>query len=323
MPALQTILRRLRTEARDLLELVLAPGLAALLPWPLCFRLFRRMAHWRFLYRQQCELALAQARQRSQIDDERAWLAERRLVTLVDHADFYLACTRSDAWLRRYVDVRRGNDDGGSKSGGNDNGSNGGSNGNGAWGDPQAPTLLVTFHWACGMWALRHAAAAGMRAHFLSAPVSGPGFAGRSVLGWYARARMRTVARALRRPVVFRPRVMAQVMDIMQTRQEQVLVVIDVPPDQVGATRPLRLLGQTVQVPVLLQRLAVQHGWAVTVYTLGLDVQTGRRPLHLHPLGRWQDELALSQRIFSHFEQTVRSHPAAWHFWHVADRFFR
>ena len=35
---------RLRTELRDLLELVLLPGLAAVLPWPLCFRLFRWLA---------------------------------------------------------------------------------------------------------------------------------------------------------------------------------------------------------------------------------------------------------------------------------------
>ena len=34
---------RLRTELRDLLELVLLPGLAAVLPWQICFRIFRRL----------------------------------------------------------------------------------------------------------------------------------------------------------------------------------------------------------------------------------------------------------------------------------------
>ena len=53
---------RLRTELRDLLELVLLPGLAAVLPWPLCYRLFRRLARWDGLYREASHAALAQAR---------------------------------------------------------------------------------------------------------------------------------------------------------------------------------------------------------------------------------------------------------------------
>ena len=37
----------LRVQARDVLELWLLPGLAALLPWWLGFRLLRALAHWR------------------------------------------------------------------------------------------------------------------------------------------------------------------------------------------------------------------------------------------------------------------------------------
>mgnify|MGYP001006485533 FL=1 len=36
----------LRVQARDLLELWLLPGLAALLPWRWCFALYRRQARW-------------------------------------------------------------------------------------------------------------------------------------------------------------------------------------------------------------------------------------------------------------------------------------
>ena len=41
--------QRLRTEARDLIELVLAPGLASVLPWPWCFAIFKRLARVRWL----------------------------------------------------------------------------------------------------------------------------------------------------------------------------------------------------------------------------------------------------------------------------------
>ena len=74
-----SFLGRLRVELRDVLELVLLPGLAALLPWDACFALFRRMAHWRWLYREQCEKALAEAKKRGALRpaDEARWLHER------------------------------------------------------------------------------------------------------------------------------------------------------------------------------------------------------------------------------------------------------
>ena len=59
-----SFLGRLRVELRDVLELVLLPGLAVLLPWGACFALFRRMARWNWLYRESCEEALDEARRR-------------------------------------------------------------------------------------------------------------------------------------------------------------------------------------------------------------------------------------------------------------------
>ena len=52
--------QRLRTEARDLIELVLAPGLASVLPWPWCFAIFKRLARVRWLYGAACAQALEQ-----------------------------------------------------------------------------------------------------------------------------------------------------------------------------------------------------------------------------------------------------------------------
>ena len=97
--------RRLRREARDALELVLLPGLAAVLPWRCCFWIFKKLARQPWLYRESSEKALTEARQRGWVQDSQRWLTERRLTTLVDHADHYLARTRSNAWLRRHVDV--------------------------------------------------------------------------------------------------------------------------------------------------------------------------------------------------------------------------
>lgn len=289
--------RRLGREARDLLELVILPASAALLPWPWAFRLLRAFAHWPFLYRDVCEPALRAARTYGFVDDDQAWLHEHRLTMLVDHADLYLSRTRSDRWLRRYVDVH------------------------GAWNIKDQAAILITFHWAAGMWAHRHARSAGLAPHMLLARQDRGSYAERWVLRRYARARVRTVAMADGKPVILVPGAMADVRQALHGN-EQIIVVIDVPPDQVRDTAPVTVLGRTVYMPAALPRMAVAERLPVTVFTLGLDVRTGRRDLRLYPLGVCDDEQALVTRIFSHFDQIVRARPAGWHFWQVADRFF-
>lgn len=287
---------RLRAEARDALELLLLPGLAALLPWRWAFALFRRMAGWSWLYRGQCERALAGAQSHGAVAEPARWLREYRLVILVDHADHFLSRTRSDAWLRRHVRV------------------------SGDWGlAPAQAGLLVTFHWGCGMWAQRHAHAQGLAPHTLVA--SPDGLRGRSVLRWYIRQRLRTLTLAEGRPVIYVPGPMRAVRRAWASG-EQVVVVIDVPADQVAGTLTLPVLGRTARVPAALARLALSQQVPVTVYTLDLDLATGQRHLRLHPLGLAQDAEALLRQVFGHFDAAVGGRPASWHLWSEAARFF-
>ena len=297
MTRLHELWRRGRREWQDLLELVLLPGTAALLPWWLGFRLLRALAHWPALYRDACAPALNAAREHGLVDEPKSWLHEHRLVMLVDQADLYLSRSRSDRWLRRYVDVE------------------------GQWGVQGQPALLVTFHWAGGMWAHRHARASGLQPHMLLARQDSGGYVARWVLRRYAAARVRAVEKADGNSVIFVPGSLRALREALQ-KNEQIIVVIDVPPDQVKHTAPQQVLGRTVHMPIALAQLAAAEGVAVTVFTLGLDVRTGRRDLRLHPLGVWTDAHALSARIFEHFEQIVRERPACWHFWSVAQRFF-
>lgn len=293
----ERVTRRLRTEGRDLIELVLLPGLAAVLPWGLCFALFKRIARWQWLYGVQCSEALAQALQRDCCDDADAWLAERRLVTLLDHADHYLLRTRSVAWIERHVQVH------------------------GQWEPGGRAALLWTFHWGMGMWALRHARAHGLKAPMVLAAPSGPDFVGRTVFGLYVRARMRSVELALGESVIFVPGGMAEVRGAL-ARGQQVVVVMDVPQDQVAVTRVTPLLDVPVSVPAVLPQLAVDQSLPVTVFYMGVDMHTGFRTLHIAPLGVHTDPKVLTDTAFAHLDHLLRTAPAAWHLWAQAPRFF-
>jgi len=290
-------LKRVRDEARDLLELIVVPGLAAVLPWSLCFRVFRGLSRWTFLYRDACNEALAHAQRLGFVSDPVQWQRQRRLVTLIDHADFFLATTRSDRWLRRHVVVQ------------------------GRWPAAEAAGVLCTFHWGAGMWGLRHARASGLRAHALVAPHRPELFSGRSVRFWYFGQRNAVVARTLGRKPIEVSRNLRPVLQALRAN-DQVLAAVDVPSDQVATSESIDFLGLRARVPRGLLRLAVDSRVPVTVYLTGIRLTDGRRMLSIHQLGRAESVEKLVSDTFALLQEAVRADPAAWHFWEVAPRFF-
>jgi len=293
------MMRRLRTELRDLLELVLLPGLAAVLPWRWCFRVFQRLARWRWLYREQCEAALAQARSRGWAGGSEAhWIWARRLVTLVDHADHYLGLWRSDAWMHEYMRVQ------------------------GVWPAHGQGVLLLTLHWGAGYWGLRHAAAAGLRPHALVASLSSQAYRGRRVMSWYARSRNAHVARTLGSPTIDVAQHLKQVVKALRDKHS-LLGVVDVPADEAKASMTIELLGMQTCVPRGLLRLAVDQQVPSVMYITGLDTATGQRFLRINSLGVHATVEELADKVYGELAQLIAEDAPAWHFWAIAERFFR
>ncbi|TWO72500.1 hypothetical protein FN976_07320 [Caenimonas sedimenti] len=289
---------RLRAELRDLFEVVLLPALAALLPWRVGFRVLRRVAAHTWFYGEPNRRALSEAQRLGWVGDPAGWLLRRNLTSAVDHTDHYLARTRSDAWMARHLDVE------------------------GAWPPPGQASFLLTFHWGAGMWGLRHAGASGLQVNALVAPVNGEHFRGRAILHRYIVARTRSVALALRRPFID---VSAGFREVLRAlgRSEPVLAVIDVPPDQVSTSVPVRILDLPARLPTALLRLAVERGIPVYLYTTGFRLDSGRRFLRIRPLGVPTEVAALANAIAGELDALIREDPPSWHFWSEAERYFR
>lgn len=289
---------RLRAELRDLIEVLLLPGLAAILPWGLCFRIFAKLARWRWLYRDAADRSLAQATAMGWVADPAAWSAARRLVTLVDHADLYLARTRSDAWMRRHLDV------------------------DGTWDAAAGPQVLCTFHWGAGMWALRSLAASGLNAHMLVARLDRQQFRHRSIFYHYIKARTAAIAASLRNPTLDPLQDLRRLLAALRSGG-QIVAAIDVPSDQVSASLPVQIAGHTALVPRGLLKMAVEQRLPVSVFVTGIDLQTGRRFLRVRALGVHDEVERLAAVVFSHLDLVIRENPAAWHLWSESPRFFR
>ncbi len=292
-----SLARRLAAEWQDALELVLVPALAALLPWRWCFKVFQWVARHTRLYQHSCQAALQQAQTLGWVTDPVHFVYVRRLITLVDHADLYLALTRTNGWMQRYMAV------------------------DGQWPVPGQAALLCTFHWGAGMWGLRHAAQAGLQPHALVAATHGEPFKGRTVLGAYARWRTGQVQRTLGQEPLdvsgsLRPAVQA-------LRDNQILLAaIDAPADQAEASEVIALLGMQARVPRALLRAAARQQLAVYVYVTGLDIHSGQRSLRMLAMQPTSDALQLTRQVFAELERCIRQDPAAWHFWSEAPRIF-
>lgn len=293
------MMSRLRAEARDAVELVLLPGLAACLPWRVCFAIFKRLARWRWLYRHACEDALRQARELGWAGaDETHWLWVRRLITLVDHADHYLGLWRGDGWMKKHLDVQ------------------------GDWPAHSRGVMLLTFHWGAGFWGLRHAAAHGLQPHALVASLDTQAYRGRTVMSIYARSRNAHVARILGSPTIDVAQHLKRVIRALR-ENHSLLGVMDVPADEVKSSMPISLLGMQARVPRGLLRLAVDQQVPVVIYITGINTHTGQRFLRVKQLGISTDVDGLAMQVFNELEQIIAEDAPAWHFWGIANRLFR
>jgi len=288
---------RIVRELRVAIECLLIPGLAAILPWRLAYRVFRVLSRWPYLYCDTVAASLREAQKMGFATNSVLWQRHCRLLFMLDHADFFLAQFRSDAWMRAHLDVQ------------------------GEWPASGKSAVLCTFHWGAGMWGLRHAAAKGMRPHALVASLDATSFVGRALEFWYYSRRNRVVGAALRTEPLDTGASLRPVLRALKAN-EQVLAAIDVPSDQVSASDSIAFLGGQARVPRGLLRLAVDHQIPVVVYLTGIRWADGGRFLRIYPLGIHSDLDELMRQVFAYLEDAVREDPVAWHFWAVAERFF-
>jgi hypothetical protein len=287
-----------RTQIRDALELFVLPGLAAVLPWRLCFAVFRQLAKYPGLYREATEAGWVWAHKTMPTLEAQKWQRERRLLTLVDHADWVLSMTRSKRWLRRHVAVQ------------------------GQWPTPGTSQVICTFHWGAGMWTLPAMRQAGLQVHALAATLQGQQFAARPVLHAYARWRTGQVVKALGHPTLDVTASMRPVLQALKDH-ECLLGVLDVPADNFGSGVAVQMFGQDALVPKGLLRLAADKQLPVTVYLTGLDFETGRRKWVIQTLGVVPHAQKLLDEVFALLNQAVKDKPSCWHLWSEMPRFIQ
>ena len=242
----------LRLELRSLLEYFLLPGLAAVLPWRIAFRLLRLATRYAGLYEEEWRPALVQARQCVEIEDEARWAHLYRLTRAVDHADFWSSRLRGDGWLRRHVDVRQ------------------------PFPTLTTPAVGVFFHWCAGLWGARALKASGPRASVLAGRFSTRSMGGARLGYLYGHIRLRELARASGEPLIYAPGTVKRALATLAAGH-WVCGTPDVPPTETALGKPVTLFGRPAVFAEGLLLIARRANVPVVLFTLGLDPATGRR----------------------------------------------
>jgi hypothetical protein len=284
---------RARVELRDAAELWLVPSALALLPYRLGVRLARLIARTLPLYGDAAQAGVRTWRDAVGGGDERGFLADYRFAQLVDHLDLFWALTRSRRFLLRRLAAHP------------------------PALVPGAPVLVLSYHYGQGLWLLAWLAAHGVRARFLSVRLA-PGFARSTLHAWYARLRIRMVARLAQAEPIFTGGARRAIGEAL-ARDEAVYGLIDVPVDGAAQVRGnATLFGRDVLLPAGLLEASTAQSPQVVVLT-AYATPRGERVVRVDHVGRAGE--ATIGGLAALLERRLREAPAAWHLWHLWPRF--
>lgn len=281
----------------DALMLYLLPGLMIFLPWSLAFILLKKIARIDIIYRTTVEKAWQVASVHFPNLQEHDWKIKFRLLKLVDQTDSYLTLFRGQRWCQRYVIEY------------------------GKWPEHAAPSVFLTYHWGAGNWIWPILRAKGIPAYFLARKpeISDLGFS--FLAAWYGHFRAWSLIRIGSLGPLFTGGSAPSILRALHNGQS-VMGMLDIPGSTSRRTKVLPLLDGKVRLPVGLANLARQANVSVTLFSFGLDFNTGRRTLYLEPLPEDFTAESILEAYVKHLNHKLILQSEAWQIWGEAPLLF-
>lgn len=288
----------IKRELRDLLSLWLVPGLAALLPWRWCLRLYWWLAGTGLLMREEVAGSRGGRAMLGLASDDRAFDRRFCFGFLLEHADLFRALGRGWRGLARTLPLRVSADDA-----------------------PRAG-LCFFFNFNQGLPALAALRAAGYQAHLVYRSLERRP----AGVGWlryaYMRLRLRMVARVCGNPGIgtggARERIAATI-----AAGGLVCVAADTPPRPGTGLVPIRFPdGREAWWRSGVLKLALELPGARRCFQVRLDWDTRERTLELKRLAPTGELAVLTTQLNAEFAQALASQPELWFYWPAPQGFF-
>ena len=277
-----------RQELGVLRDHFVVPWLCALLPWPLAWRMLRRLSRrtgWNLAHARRS----AEAAQPALADVAGPVFAERaQLVKLLDLCDAPRSLLRSRRHFLRWWRV------------------------DGAW--PQSPAFVaVSLHYGNGLWPVQHLRWHGHPAHFIAQRIDPQWFAGQPATRAAVAFRETCVERAMLRPIIHSGGARARCLSALRSGSS-IVALLDNPQGLERGAVPVTLFGRRLALHTGILRVAIEADVPVVPYLAMLD-KDGRRRLDIGPALTGTDAETMGRALGEWFAPRVAADPAGWHLW--------
>lgn len=277
--------------------------IVALLPQRVHFFMFRQLArcHARILDVGSATTCLQNFMGAAAVS--RAETAQRiALHQIVAYADFYLVLFYGERWFRRNVLVE----------------------GARVVGDEQAPgPFFFTPHYGQGVWAFHYLKRCNMPLTRLHAPPPAASPPGQRLAAWLGRWRVRQLEKltGVASIAVGGGGSVERMRQRLCDERMPVLAMPDAPVAPQQRRIAVTLLGQPAALAHGVMALAAREGIPVYIYTMVVDLHSGRRHLRLHGPFTGCSKEQLAQHLADISTQAIEQDPYAWHLWPWLDSF--
>lgn len=185
----------------------------------------------------------------------------------------------------------------------------------GQW--PKTAFVAISFHFGTGLLGLAHLHHYGGLSAFISRPYATEEFIQRKYHARGVNARLQGIAAATGHPIIFTGGNYEKLADILKTGVS-ICGLMDTPvrPGQRFVLAPL--FGRQIKMPTGLLRLAQEAGVPVVIFSVTPDLRSGKRVLRIEvpmPVENAESMSTIARSVTQHFEERIKSLPAAWYFW--------
>ncbi len=286
-------------EVRALIELLILPAIAMLLPWSWCSWLYWKISRFDWLFRLQVSGGYPNAAALGMVANKADWQRRVRYHMLVDNADAFLTLVRGAGWIKKYICLN--------------------SQEPVDWSEYRRRScLFVAFHYGQGFWALCYFLQQGIPVAFLHLPMPQKIRWGEYIQIWMGRWRIQRVRKISGAQCISTGGSVEKITSRL-AGNGAVLVMPDVPLKRETFSLPMTLIGRRAHLAAGALRYPIDHEIPIHAYTMVADPKTGLRQLNIFGAISYQDGQELGQRLGDLLSEAIASDSAAWYGWPYID----
>lgn len=282
---------RLAHEWRDLWSYWLIPGLAVIFPWFICYRIFRFISRFDWIYQDEVNAMRSGLKKLKLEQDTQLWPRHFRLSWIIEQSDLFLLYFHRHSHLKKHFDCKKVQ-----------------------WPE-NTPFFTLFYNFGFGFLVLEAMRQNNLKPSLVykSMPETRP--AGMTRMRFsYMKWRVQGMQKACEHQAIGTGGAYQAIQSAID-KKRSVVVVTDAPSTDTNKTIPVALFGQQGRWRAGILKLVQESGLPAVAFRVKINWKTGKRTLLLTPELPTESLEKLSQALQNEFHRGIDEHPELWLYW--------